>query len=222
MRDRSGHMIPSPLRGAQCDKFRRAMDAIVHRRAVLQTAHTHGPPTYASPRLLASSSFPTVRCVQGPPRSVVIGGVEPPARVELSPDDGCARGARAAAEEHGSSAKDSPSSTVPNGSGAEVDHPGVYETLVRVPSLVVSGLRRERLWGRATKGGRLRSCGRVAYEVMTVSPWPKRLRCSVMRDIIATVTLWEVGMSKMGREDGDLAYHNSSLEAQGTTHELDR
>lgn len=140
MRDTIGHMAGdsphSSIRGTRCDKVRRAMDVmIVHHRAVLQTAHTHGPPTYALPRLPASSSSLSLYS----------------ASVSMVTD-----GAPVAAEVNGSScssSKDLPSGTVPDGAGAGVDHLSGNATRdTSAPSLNVPRTSRGGGRGHAAEG----------------------------------------------------------------------
>jgi len=174
-----------PLRQIQ------ASDRRAH-RAVLQAAHTHGPPTYTLPRLPASSSSPTVPTEYIRSRSMVTGGAGSSVTDVPLPDDGSGGGAA----ENDSSAKDSPSGTVPGGVRAEVNHLGGNATRGGVSRLGVPRTRRGGTWGRVAKGGRRRGTCRCAIsEWMVVLPWAKRLGWRVMRDIIATVRLWGIEIS---------------------------
>jgi hypothetical protein len=154
------------------------MDVIVHR-----AAHTHGPPTYAPPRLPASSSSPTELSVRSTSRSKDTSGAVVPV----------------AAADIGSSSRDWPVATASDSAGAEVDHhaTGGGSSSPGVPRTRGGGARGRTAGGRF---GRRGSCRRISSDSMMMWLWQKCLRWSVMRDIIVTVRLWGATISIMDRQ----------------------
>lgn len=150
----------------------------------LYTPMTHDTPTYTPP-LPASSSSPTV--VSGICTFKSLGtsrsGTDVP-----GPEESFEGGSPVCAAEHRSSTNDSPSRNVPDGVSTDVNSPGGNAARGEAASPCI---RHGSSRGCAAEGRRRREmCQCVSFESTVVEQWAKRLRWSVMRDIIVTVRLW--------------------------------
>ena len=152
-------------------------------------AQTCDTPTYAPPRP-ASSPPPMVVNVFRTSRST---GTDGSATGVPGPGYGFGGGASVSTSVNCSSAKDSHSGNVPDGVNTEVNKPGGNAARGGAASQGVPSTSRGDFRRRAAQGRRrpeTRQC--VSFESTVVEHWAKRLRCSVMRDIIVTVRLWGV------------------------------